>query len=204
MPGEGKTTVASNLAVVFAQAGKRVILLDADLRRPGVHRAFQLPNDRGLSWLLRMEASPYASVAQQVQESLRVITTGPLPPNPAELLGSQRMKELLALLKGDADIVIVDSPPLQAVTDAAVLATEVDGTLLVVDAGKTRKGAVRQARETLDRVDARVLGAALNRLTERAGSYYYRYYQADYGPRSPETGDRPSPSTAARDGVASR
>ena len=205
MPGEGKTTVACNLAIVFAQAGKRVILLDADLRRPKVHRIFQLPNSTGLSTLLRAEAPAMDSVAHQVQDGLRVITTGPLPPNPAELLGSQRMKEMLGLLKGEADIVIVDSPPLQAVTDAAVLATDVDGTLLIVDAGRTRKGAVRQAREALDRVEARVLGLVLNKLTERAGSYYYYAdYKAGYGAEASGTGDQPSPSPATPDGVAPR
>jgi tyrosine-protein kinase len=181
VPAEGKTTVASNLAVVFAQTGKRVILLDADLRRPGVHRTFDLPNSYGLTNLLRPEEVPLETVTQTIPEpNLQVITTGALPPNPAELLGSQRMKDVLARLQEAADIIVVDSPPLQLVTDAAVLASELDGTLLVIDAGRTRKGAVRQAQEALDRVGARILGAAVNRLSDRAGGYYYYQYYGNY------------------------
>jgi capsular exopolysaccharide synthesis family protein len=182
IPGEGKTTTAANLAVVFAQAGRRTILLDADFRKPGVHRIFDLPNTHGLSSLLRSDETGIDDVAQVTeQENLLVITTGPLPPNPAELLGSQRMRIILGRLAGAADLVVVDSPPLQAVADAAILASITDGTLFVIDAGRTRRGAIRGARETLAKADARALGVALNRLPERStsGSYYYDYYGAD-------------------------
>lgn len=181
LPSEGKTTVAANLAVVFAQTGKRVILLDADLRRPGVHRVFDLPNAFGLTNLLRAEELTVDSVAQSVpEENLRVITSGALPPNPAELLGSNRMQELIKRVVAEADVVIVDSPPLQVVTDAAILASHLDGTLLVIGSGRTRKGSVRQARETLDRAGAHILGAVVNRLSERAGTYYYYRYYGNY------------------------
>jgi protein-tyrosine kinase len=183
IPGEGKTTTSSNLAVAFAQAGRTVILLDADLRKPGVHKLFDLPNVSGLTSLLRTDDVAIDDVAQATEEErLRVVTTGPLPPNPAELLGSHRMQTILERLVAAADLVIVDSPPLQAVTDAAILASITDGTLLVIDAGRTRRAAAGHGREALAKSAARVLGAALNRLSQRAGSdyVYYDYYGA-YG-----------------------
>jgi tyrosine-protein kinase len=182
IPGEGKTTTASNLAVVFAQAGRKVILLDADLRKPGVHKFFNVPNERGLSTLLRHDTVALEDVAQETeQENLAIVTTGPLPPNPAELLASQRMQAVLERLKGVADLVILDSPPLQAVTDAALLASITDGTLLIIDSGRTRRTASAHGRESLAKADARVLGAALNRISTRAGGdyIYYDYYGAD-------------------------
>ena len=114
IPGEGKTTTAANLAVVFAQDGRRTILLDADFRKPGVHRIFGLPNAHGLSSLMRSDETSIDHVAQGTeQENLRVITTGPLPPNPSELLGSDRMRLILDRLVDAADLVVIDSPPLQ-------------------------------------------------------------------------------------------
>lgn len=199
VPGEGKTTTAANLAAVFAQAGKRTVLVDCDLRKPGVHRIFGLPNATGLTTMLRNERAELADVAQATeQESLRVVTTGPLPPNPAELVRSERMRAALGRIAAEADYVIVDSPPLQAVTDAAILSTLVDGTLLVVDAGRTRSGAVRSGREALAKVGARVLGVTLNRLSESmSGAYYYYDYYGGYGPGE---GDR----RAARQDAAPR
>ena len=194
IPSEGKTTTASNLAVAFAQAGRKVIVLDADLRKPGVHKLFDLPNTSGLTSLLRTDEVGVDDVALETeQENLRVITTGPLPPNPAELLGSQRMRTILGRLAGVADLVVLDSPPLQAVTDAAILSAVTDGTLLVVDAGRTRRGAARNGREALAKSGARVLGAALNRISQRAaGDYvyydYYRAYGAEAAAKSGEQG----------------
>ena len=198
IPGEGKTTTAANLAVVFAQAGRRTILLDADFRKPGVHKIFDLPNAHGLSSLLRTDETAIDDVAQATeQDNLLVITTGPLPPNPAELLGSQRMRTVLERLVADADLVIVDSPPLQAVTDAAILASITDGTLFVVDAGRTRRGAVRSGREALAKADARTLGVALNRLPEHSsGGYYYYDYYGGYGAEA-EGRDGTQPRTAS-------
>ena len=183
IPGEGKTTTAANLAAVFAQAGQSAILVDCDLRKPGVHQIFGLQNSVGLSTLLRNEGMAVDEVAQATeQEHLRVVTTGQLPPNPAELIRSGRMRATLALLAASADFVVVDSPPLQAVTDAAILSSLVDGTVLVVDAGRTRSGAVRSGREALAKVGARVLGVTLNRLTESmSGDYYYYDYYGGYG-----------------------
>ena len=183
IPGEGKTTTAANLAVVFAQAGRRTLLLDADLRKPGVHKMFNLQNSQGLTSLLRSDEVDAVAVAQATeQENLAVITTGPLPPNPAELLGSQRMKLILERLAATVELVIIDSPPLRAVTDAAILASITDGTIFVIDAGRTRRGAAVSGREALAKVGARVLGVTLNRLSEKAsGDYYYYDYHGGYG-----------------------
>ena len=183
IPGEGKTTTAANLAVVFAQAGRRTLLLDADLRKPGVHKVFDLQNSQGLTSLLRSDEVDAMSVAQATeQDNLAVLTTGPLPPNPAELLRSPRMKVVLDRLAASVELVIIDSPPLRAVTDAAILASITDGTLFVIDAGRTRRGAAVSGREALAKVGARVLGVTLNRLSEKAsGDYYYYDYQGGYG-----------------------
>ena len=165
IPGEGKTVTAANLAVVFAQAGRRVLLVDADLRKPGIHVVFDLPNSIGLTSLLRSDDARLDAIAQPTeQDNLRVLTTGPLPPNPAELLGSQRMRTVLRQLQADEDLVIFDSPPLQAVTDSAILSSFLDGTLLVIDAEHSRQRTVRLGRETLAKAGANVLGAVLNRL----------------------------------------
>jgi non-specific protein-tyrosine kinase len=191
IPGEGKTITASNLAVVFAQAGRRVLLVDADLRKPGIHVVFDLPNAHGLTTLLRSDEVSLDAIAQTTeQENLRILTTGPLPPNPAELLGSQRMRTFLDRLKTGEGLVIFDSPPLQAVTDAAVLSSLLDGTLFVIDAGHSRRGAVRQGRDVLARAGANVLGAVLNRLPARAHSDYASYYGGYY--ESAELAARPA------------
>jgi non-specific protein-tyrosine kinase len=183
VPREGKTTTAGNLAVVFAQAGSRVLLVDADLRKPSLHTLFRISNQHGLSDLFRDEAATVRSVAQDTeQDRLRVITSGALPPNPAELLGSKRWHAILERLKAEADLVIIDSPPLQAVTDAALLAAVVDGTVFVVQARRTRRGAVKQASEALGRSGGKILGVAMNMLKKREyEQHYYSYYGEYYG-----------------------
>ncbi|HFD39635.1 MAG TPA: polysaccharide biosynthesis tyrosine autokinase [Anaerolineae bacterium] len=186
LAAEGKTTTAANLAVVWAQAGKRVILIDADLRRPAVHKMFGLPNRKGLTTLLVAESGPLSSHLQKTSLStLQLLTSGPIPPNPQELLGSQRMEDLLRVLERRADIVILDTPPCLVVADANVLASRTDGVLLVVDTGHTRRAAIYQAVEGLQNVNARILGAVLNMVDTRRGrgyyyySYYAHYYQED-------------------------
>jgi succinoglycan biosynthesis transport protein ExoP len=184
-PGEGKSTTAANLAVVLAQAGRKVVLVDADLRRPVLHRLFGLSNSKGLTTALLDLKAP-ATVHLQATEvaGLSVMTSGPIPPNPAELLGSNRMVEVLASLKQDSDVVVLDSTPVLTVADALVLAPQVDGTLLLVEAGKTRRDALVQAREALQRTEGHLFGIALNKISvRRSGYYYYAYYQHDgHGP----------------------
>ena len=179
--GEGKSTTAANLAIVMAQTGQRVILVDADLRRPVQHRLFELPNSKGLTMaLLDLNAPPKEHLQATSVPGLQIMTSGAIPPNPAELLGSQRQADLLADLEKEADLIILDSPPVLTVADALVLAPRVSGVLLVVEVGSTRRGAVQKAVDTLLHADARVLGVALNRLTLRRSAYYYHYYQQYY------------------------
>ncbi|MCX7841048.1 MAG: polysaccharide biosynthesis tyrosine autokinase, partial [Anaerolineae bacterium] len=163
-PVEGKSVTAANLAVVMAQAGLRTVLVDADLRRPTQHRLFRLTNDIGLTNSLVQSAPNLDGYARATDvENLRVVTTGPLPPNPAELLGSKRMQKLVEALKDQADVIIFDTPPCLPLADAAILARQVDGVVLVTDAGKTRRDAVVKAKEALERAGGRVLGTVLNR-----------------------------------------
>jgi len=181
-PIEGKSITLANLGVVMAQAGLSVVLVDSDLRRPMLHKVFGLSNKEGLTTTL-LDGEPYLDSRLQATqvENLRVLTSGPLPPNPSELLGSQKMKSLIENLKEKADIVLFDSPPILAVTDAAVLARQVDGVLLVADAGHTRRELARQAKEDLLKVGANILGVVLNKLSPREVGYchYYYYYSRD-------------------------
>ncbi|MGC8836953.1 MAG: CpsD/CapB family tyrosine-protein kinase [Anaerolineae bacterium] len=161
-PEEGKSTALANLAVVTAEANRRVILVDCDLRRPRQHEIFGLPNDQGLTNMVvdekALEHPPFQEVGV---EGLRVLTSGPLPPNPAELLASRRMDDILRVLVEQADLVLFDVPPVIAVTDAAILASKVDGTLLLIGAGSTRREHAQRAKEVLERVNARLVGAVL-------------------------------------------
>lgn len=180
-PMEGKSTMAANLGVVMAQAGLKTIIVDADLRRPVQHQIFQVANLGGLTDLLR---SPELEINSHLRntnvQNLQLITCGDLPPNPSELLGSQRMEQLLANLKELVDIVILDSPPAVAVTDAAVLSNRVDGVVLVTQAGQTRRDVAKRAVLNLQQAGANLLGAVLNRVSKQEGGYYYsQYYTAN-------------------------
>jgi succinoglycan biosynthesis transport protein ExoP len=181
---EGKTTTAANLAVVMAQAGNRIVLVDGDLRRPSAHKLFGLSNGTGLTTALVEDPRALNGYLQESGiENLRVLTAGPIPPNPQELLGSQRMEELLHRLEEEADTVVLDTPPTLVVSDANVLAARASGVLMVVNTGKTRRAAVRQAVEGLRKVGANVLGCVLNMVSTRGGrgSYYYAsYYDSHY------------------------
>ena len=183
-PKEGKTTIAANLAVIIAQGGKRVILLDADLRRPRIHRFLGIPNRVGLSDVFRGHLDlPSAIHSFDGSEGMSVITSGSLPPNPAELLGSAKMIQILEELKQQADVVVIDCPP-SLVADAQVLAAKVDAVLLVIQPGYTHIDSAKAALEQLGRADARVVGAVLNRIPRERGYYYggyrYHYYRGDH------------------------
>jgi len=188
-PVEGKTTTVANLGTVMAQAGLSVIIVDSDLRRPALHEFFGVSRNLGLTnALLDKAPNPDGYLQETEVENLRVLACGPLPPNPSELLNSQRMRELIEHLKEEADVLIFDSPPILAVTDASILASQVDGVLLVVDAGSTRREVAQRGKEQLDKVGANILGAALNKLSARgAGGYYYYYY---YSSEEGEKGKR--------------
>jgi non-specific protein-tyrosine kinase len=190
--GDGKTTVATNLAVVLAQAGQRVLLVEADLRRPSLHEVFELPNRVGLTSLLVDEKLDAASLPMATRvPGLQLLPSGPLPPNPSELLASQRMRTRLAELRELADVVILDSPPVLAVSDPAVLAGQVDGVLLVANSERTRAQQANQTISTLQKAGARLLGVVLNRTRPTSVSYYAygkeaRSYEAQ--PSSAPTG----------------
>lgn len=177
--GEGKTTVATNLAAVMAQANKRVILLEGDLRRPRVHRALGMSNQIGLSDVFRGQMDIRDVARYSKVKDLAVITSGSLPPNPAELLGSARMTQILARLVESASVVIIDSPPF-VVTDSTVLAAKVDGVLLVLQPGKTHAEAAKTMLAQLNRAGAHVVGVVLNRVSRKTSSYYgYYRYESD-------------------------
>jgi non-specific protein-tyrosine kinase len=183
-PSEGKSITIANLATVMAQAGLRVILVDSDLRRPVMHKVFELENHSGLTDLLRnvkltdIEQSLDQLVQPTKTEGLWLLTSGPIPPNPSEILGSKTNMVLIEALKRRYDYVVFDSPPVLIVTDAVVLSTLVDGTILVVDADQTQKNQLRQSVERLREVNANMLGIVVNRLSPKMNGYsgYYHYY----------------------------
>jgi succinoglycan biosynthesis transport protein ExoP len=173
---EGKTTTTANLGVVMAQSGKRVVLVDADLRRPALHKVFGLSNEAGLTDALVESDSELNRHLQGTDvENLQVLTAGPIPPNPQEMLASQRMRDLLLRLQDEADIVIVDTPPALVVADASLLAFLTDGVLMVVNTGQTRRAAIQQAANGLRQVGANLVGGVLNRVHPRGGRDYYYY-----------------------------
>lgn len=175
-PGEGKTTTCANLGVALAQADKRTLLMDCDLRRPTIHEVFMLRNFRGVADVMGGQ-SDLEGAAREVLPNLRVLTAGPLPPNPAELLGSRRFAELLGRAREEFDYVLLDAPPVEAVSDPLILATQGDGVMVVVDAQKTRKASLRRSMKSLEAVDAKVLGTVMNNVDASKGSYgrYQRY-----------------------------
>jgi capsular exopolysaccharide synthesis family protein len=160
---ERKSQVLANLAVTMAQGERRTILVDADLRHPGLHDVFDVANDRGLTtMILEEEALDDPPLLDVGVENLLLIPSGPLPPNPADILGSRKMEQAIAAFRERADVILFDAPPVVAVTDAAVLGTKVDGVLLVVSAGRTRREHAQRAKELLERVHVRIIGAVLN------------------------------------------
>lgn len=162
LSGEGKTTTIGNLAVTYAQEGKKVLLMDTDLRKPAVHRMFNVPNHVGLTSVLSSQYKVTEVLRETDVEGLHVLSSGPIPPNPSEMLGSRKMTALLESLKEEYDVILFDTPPVLAVTDALIISSLCDGVLLVVSSGKVKKDLVKKAKAHLEHVNARILGAVLN------------------------------------------
>jgi capsular exopolysaccharide synthesis family protein len=179
-PGAGKTTTAVNLAMALAQSEKRVLLVDADLRKPRMHKIFKKSNQKGLSNYLA-GGSGENLLQQGPLENLTLITSGPVPPNPSELLSSQRMEQMLADLSRKFDVIVCDSPPLMSVADARILSRLFDGTILVVRARQTSFDLAGKAIKSLTDVNAALLGMVINALDLKKSDYYYNYYYSSYG-----------------------
>ena len=176
-PMEGKSTVSGNLALSFAQNGKKVIIVDCDLRKPSIHRKFNISNLCGLSEVM-IGKEPLDNAIQKYKFNLHILPSGKIPPNPAEMINSTTMSNLLEELKEEYDIVIIDSSPLEAVTDGQILSTKVDGTILVLKAGKSKIESVKEAKNLLNKVGANIIGLVINEVSNSKKKYDY-YYGTD-------------------------
>ncbi len=201
----GKTSIAINLAVVIAQGGKKVYLLDADLRKPSVHRSIGLPNRQGLSDAFRRDKDPRDLAQFWPEGNIHVITSGPLPPNPSELLSSRKMDQILQTIEQEADVLIIDGPPF-LVTDATILSAKSEGVLLVIRYGHTRKDAAMSAVSQLRRTGARILGVVLNQIPRTGEEKYgfYHYYAGYYADKSADEEYAPKNERSWQDRLFSR
>ena len=182
-PGEGKTTTVANLAITYANLGKKTILVDTDLRRPVVHKVFNLDREPGVTNFLAGQTDEIATLVKKTDiENLSIITSGVIPPNPSEILGSQRMIDMLKKLESEWDMVLFDSPPLVAVTDANMISREIDSIVLIVKVGQTDKKAFHHTISNLRNINAPLGGIIMNAVTNKGsyGSYYYYYYHQYY------------------------
>lgn len=180
-PGEGKSTTILNLAVTFAQQGSRVLLIDADLRKPKIHRLLMLDNSTGLTNLLSTRGDYKDYIKECRIENLSILLSGAIPPNPSELLMSNSMKQFIQQVREDYDIILIDAPPAINVTDAAIISTYVDGTVLVAASGFVEREAVIRAKEILDKVNANIIGVVLNKVDKKTTGRYqcYEYYYGE-------------------------
>ena len=179
-PSEGKSTTIANTAVALAQTGKKVLLVDCDLRKPVQHHIFK-KNKAGVTNHLAEGTLLTELFQESGVPNLTLLTSGPVPPNPSELLGSEKMKQLLAQLREEYDYVLIDAPPVIAVTDAAVLASKVDGVVLVLDSGNVRPEMAQQAQKLIQAANGKLLGAILNKVEiDEEHSYYYYYYGKEH------------------------
>ncbi|WP_394172428.1 CpsD/CapB family tyrosine-protein kinase [Guptibacillus hwajinpoensis] len=176
-PMEGKSTTIANLGVVLAQQGKRVLIADTDLRKPTVHYTFRVMNTRGLTNVLTRQAELTDVTLETEVPNLEVLTSGPVPPNPSELLGSKAMDTLIEEALSHYDIILFDCPPVLAVADSQIIANKVQGTVLVISSGTTEREAAIKAKERLESAKGKLLGVVLNRKKMKDGSYYYYYAQ---------------------------
>lgn len=177
-PGEGKSTVSGNLSFALAQSGKKVVLIDCDLRKPSIHKKFKISNLTGLTNYL-IHKNDLDKVIQNIEKNFDLITSGPIPPNPAEVVGSKSMEDLIKKLEENYDYIILDTPPVRAVTDAAILAGKADGTVLVIKADQTKKASLVQGYKELQKVKANVLGTVLNGTSANRNDSYYYYYSEE-------------------------
>jgi tyrosine-protein kinase Etk/Wzc len=185
-PREGKSTTVANLAITLAYMGSKVALVDSDLRRPVIHSIFGLEKENGLTNYM-IDSMPFESILKPtIIENLTIVPCGLLPPNPSELLGSQKMDDFINKLKSKFDMILFDSPPVIAVTDAAVLSNKVHGVVMVISAGTTNRDAIGRSKSLLENVNARLIGAVLNNVNVEStyGSSYYHYYHYYYGGKS--------------------
>ncbi len=174
-PGEGKSTTCGNLALTMAQADKRVLVIDCDLRKPTIHKKFTISNEKGVSNFL-IGQTPLEEVIHKYSDNLYLLPSGTIPPNPAEMLSSKKLKEFLEKVKEEFDCIIIDSPPVMAVTDAQILSTIVDGVLLVAASGQTEKEGIVKAKEQISKVNGRLLGVVLTKMPMKKGKGYGNYY----------------------------
>ena len=172
VPGEGKSTTSGNLALSLAQSGNKVLLVDCDMRKPSIHKKFKISNMSGTAELLLRKES-FEDVANCYNENLTIITAGKIPPNPSEMLSSRAMTAFIKEMKKEFKYIILDTPPLQAVTDAQVLSTKADGVLLVVRAGSTKKELVSNSVDLINKVHGKVIGTVLNGVENKRNNYYY-------------------------------
>ncbi|NOU88994.1 polysaccharide biosynthesis tyrosine autokinase [Paenibacillus sp. LMG 31460] len=178
-PGEGKSTTLVNLAVAYAQADKKVLVIDADLRKPTMHHTLQVSNRWGLTNLLTNQLTIQEVLQETSIPNLSIISSGPIPPNPSEILASKRMVSILDELKLQFDIILIDAPPAIAVTDSQIIATRSDGVILVVDSDKVKRDIALKAKQNLDNVRARILGVVLNNVDRKNKDAYYYYYYGE-------------------------
>lgn len=178
--GEGKSTVMANLAITMAQSGKSVILVDCDLRKPSIHKKMGVSNSVGLTNVLVQNVKKEDCMMESSVKNLFILTSGPVPPNPAELLGTRKMRDFIGELKKEFDMVLIDAPPVLAVTDAQILSSIADGVIFVASYGEAQKDAIVDAKHLIDKVGGKVIGIVFNKVPEGVSSYQGKYYEGYY------------------------